>query len=94
MIEPTGRPPPRIWGLEQIAARLGISRRTLIRLLGRPAGERPPVRKCHRGWYAFESRLQDWVDAEDMDGGVALALDAQRAQPAQDGTTTSGNALN
>lgn len=73
MIEPSGNPPVKIWGLGNVATTLGISLATLKRLLKRPAGERPPVRHCHRGWYAIESRLRDWVDAEDMDGGLYLA---------------------
>lgn len=91
MIEPSGRPPTRIWGLERIAITLGISRSKLVRLLDRPAGERPPVRHCHRGWYALESRLRDWVDAEDMDGGVFLAVSGG-ARDGQCETTTCADA--
>ena len=71
--------PVKIWGLDPIADRLGISRRKLIRLLRAPAAQRPPVRHCHRGWYAYESRLADWVDVEDIDGGVHLELEELRA---------------
>lgn len=69
----------KIWNLDPIAAKLGISRKKLLRLLRGPAAHRPPVRHCHRGWYAYESRLADWVDVEDIDGGVHLELEELRA---------------
>jgi hypothetical protein len=73
-VTPSGNAPAIVLGLEAIAGRLGISLRKLKYLLDRPAGERPPVRIGHRGYYAVDSRLQDWVDAQDMDAGVHREL--------------------
>ncbi len=78
MTPSTGAREQPIWGLERIALALGFSLRKLKRLLSRAAGERPPVRHSHRGYYAYPSRLQNWVDCEDMDAGVHIEL--QRAK--------------
>lgn len=74
MIEPSGVPPAKIWGLDSIAKALGVSLRTLQRMLDLPDGERPPIRHCHRGYYAWEIKLQCWVDANDMEAGVYRKL--------------------
>lgn len=79
---PSGAREEPVWTLEAIAQTLAISLRTLKRLLTRPAGERPPIRHCHRGYYAYRSRLQAWVDVEDLDAGLHLELLAlRRAAP-------------
>lgn len=83
MIEPSGAPPPRVWGLDNIAKALGVSLRTLQRMLAWPRGERPPVRHCHRGYYAWEVKLRQWVDANDMDAGVYREL-VSRGEPELD----------
>lgn len=80
--------PERVFGLVDIARSLGISERKLRMLLDLPAGERPPVRMGHRGFYAIKSRLQDWIDAQDMDAGVYRAL--RRAK--SDGSVLHGHA--
>lgn len=82
-MNPSGAPPKLIWTLESIAAALQVDERTLRRWLRRPPGERPPVRRCHRGFYAHESRLQDWVDAEDMDAGVYMRLGRDKRPPGE-----------
>jgi len=84
VIEPSGVPPARIWGLDNIARALGVSLRTLQRMLDWPNGERPPIRHCHRGYYAFEIKLQLWVDANDMDAGVYRKLMASTREGATD----------
>lgn len=83
---PSGKKPERVWGLAKIARVLGVGLTTLKRWLELPAGERPPVRRCHRGYYAFVSRLQDWVDTQDEDAGSYLARQRQRQRRPQSRT--------
>lgn len=73
-MEPSGEAPALVYSMERIAKALGISVRKLHLLMHRPAGERPPVRCGHRGIYAIRSQLQAWVDAQDMEYGVARML--------------------
>ncbi len=68
---PTGVAPREVYGWKAIAAALGVSIRRAQELATRP--HQPiPVRRSHRGIRALVSRLQDWVDAEDMDYRVSL----------------------
>ncbi len=62
---PTGRPPEEYRGWKEIALALRVSVRTAKELAAR-SREPVPVRKDHRGVYAIRSRLQDWVDSEDV----------------------------
>jgi len=73
-----------VFGLQAIANVLEISLRKLQYLLELPAGERPPVRHGHRGAYAVISRLQDWVDSQDMDHAVHRELARTRRPQASD----------
>jgi len=64
-VTPTGRPPEEYRGWKEIALALRVSVRTAKELAAREL-EPLPVRKDHRGVYAIRSRLQDWVDSEDV----------------------------
>lgn len=87
-MEPSGEAPALVFTMERIAKALGISVRKLHMLMGRPAGERPPVRCGHRGIYAIRSQLQAWVDAQDMEYGVARMLGRRGRAAAMRGSTS------
>ena len=63
-----------VFGLKAIRAVLGVSRSRLHELRCLPAGERPPIRWGHRGYFAVVSRLKDWMDSHDMDAEVYREL--------------------
>ena len=70
---PSGNRPTILRGWKDIAQALGVSERK-AKELGARSREPLPVRRDHVGIYAVESRLRDWVDAEDMAYKVHLAL--------------------
>lgn len=75
---PSGRLPDECRGWKEIADALRVSVRRAQELAARP--EEPlPIRKDHRGVYAIRSRLQDWVDAEDLAYAAHLRLVRARA---------------
>ena len=86
---PVSRQRVLIYGMDPIAKKLGISLRKLQLLMLKPAGERPPLRRNHRGVYADEAMLEMWTEAHDMDYGVARELGPQGRARAMRGTRTS-----
>ncbi len=64
-MDPTASLPKIYRGWKEIALAMSVSVRTAKELADRPS-EPLPVRKDYRGVYAIRTRLQDWVDAEDM----------------------------
>lgn len=77
-MSPSGNKPALAYGWKEIAGALGVSVRKAQEYATRDAGEKLPIRRGHRGIYAYVTRLQDWVDVEDM--AYATHIELQRAR--------------